>query len=291
MSKDGGTNTLISSRLSCGIAAPIGREAAVRLFESAFAFDTMEVGHIDYSVKPSKFIVSVEQEHMELLQQNTVLPLFYGFMPNLGLYYKPDGPFDNPSDLMPKGQIAEARATQEEALEACCADHDAACAHHAHFRRKQMHAAAATARATGGSAVELRNELLGRDLGECVAVAAVGAEDHVVVPKLGHHADSGRFLADIRVAGARNQSLLMRLGQQEFALTHKLHHESSFGLRSAEESRLRKASSCVRAFEPHLGRRLDDLLSGVAWALRRGVEDVARHVPTDPHPGGASPIQ
>jgi len=122
MSKDGGTNTLISSRLSCGVAAPIGREAAVRLFESAFAFDTMEVGHIDYSVKPSKFIVSVEQEHMELLQQTTILPLFYGFMPNLGLYYKPDGPFENPSDLLPKGQIAEARATQEEALEACYED-------------------------------------------------------------------------------------------------------------------------------------------------------------------------
>ncbi len=122
MSKDGGTNTLISSRLSCGIAAPMGREAAVRLFESAFAFDTMEVGHVDYSVKPSKFIVSLEAEHMELLQQTTILPLFYGFMPNLGLYYKPDGPFENPSDLLPKGQIAEARATQEEALEACYSD-------------------------------------------------------------------------------------------------------------------------------------------------------------------------
>jgi len=93
MTKDGGTNTLISSRLSSGIAAPIGRETAVRLFERAFAFDSMEVGHIDYSVKPSKFIVSVEQEHMELLQHTTVFPLFYGFMPNLGLYYRPDGQF------------------------------------------------------------------------------------------------------------------------------------------------------------------------------------------------------
>ena len=67
MTKDGGTNTLISSRLSSGIAAPIGRETAVRLFERAFAFDSMEVGHLDYSVKPSKFIVSVEMEHMELV--------------------------------------------------------------------------------------------------------------------------------------------------------------------------------------------------------------------------------
>jgi dimethylamine---corrinoid protein Co-methyltransferase len=122
LSKDGGTNTLISSRLSCGVAAPIGREAAVRVMESAFGFDSMEVGHMDYSVKPSKFLVSLEQEHMELLLQNTILPLSYGFMPNLGLYYKPDGQFDNPSDLLPKGKIDEARQTQEEALEACLAD-------------------------------------------------------------------------------------------------------------------------------------------------------------------------
>jgi dimethylamine---corrinoid protein Co-methyltransferase len=119
LTKDGGTNTLISSRLSCGVAAPIGRETAVRLFESAFAFDSMEVGHVDYSVKPSKFIVSLEQEHMELLQHTTILPLFYGFMPNLGLYYQPDGQFPNPSDLLPRGKIDEARKTQEEALEAC----------------------------------------------------------------------------------------------------------------------------------------------------------------------------
>ena len=91
----------------------------MRLFERAFAFDSMEVGHIDYSVKPSKFIVSVEQEHMELLQHTTVFPLFYGFMPNLGLYYRPDGQFENPSDLLPLGKIDEARRTQEEALEAC----------------------------------------------------------------------------------------------------------------------------------------------------------------------------
>jgi dimethylamine--corrinoid protein Co-methyltransferase len=70
MTEDGGTNTLTSSRLSNGIAAPIGRETAVGLFERAFACDSMEVGHLDYSVKPSKFIVRVEQEHMELLRRH-----------------------------------------------------------------------------------------------------------------------------------------------------------------------------------------------------------------------------
>ncbi len=122
MSKDGSVNTLCSSRLSSGVAVPIGREAAIRLFEAAFAFDSMEVGHIDYSAKPCKFIATVEQEHMELLQHITILPLFYGFMPNLGLYYRPDGAFANPSDLLPLGKIDEARRTQEEALEACQQD-------------------------------------------------------------------------------------------------------------------------------------------------------------------------
>jgi dimethylamine--corrinoid protein Co-methyltransferase len=122
LTKDGSTNTICSSRLSSGVCAPINREAAIRLFETAFAFDTMEVGHADYSVKPSKFIASLEQEHMELLQHITIFPLFYGFMPNLGLYYRPDGPFPNPSDLLPLGRIGEARAAQEEALEACRED-------------------------------------------------------------------------------------------------------------------------------------------------------------------------
>lgn len=119
LTKDGSANAIYSSRISSGVAAPLGREAAVRLFETAFAFDTMEVGHTDYSVKPAKFLASLEQEHMELLQQVTIVPLFYGFMPNLGLYYRPDGPYPNPSDLLPKGRIAEAREAQEEALEAC----------------------------------------------------------------------------------------------------------------------------------------------------------------------------
>ena len=49
-------------------------------------------------------------------QETTIFPLLYGFMPNLGLYYRPDGSFENPSDLLPLGKIDEARRTQEEAL-------------------------------------------------------------------------------------------------------------------------------------------------------------------------------
>lgn len=122
LSKDGSVNTLASAQLSSGAGLPLSREQAVRTFERAFAFDSMEVGHIDYSAKPSKPIVVYEQSHVEACLQTTVLPIFYGFMPNLGLYYRPDGPFPNPADLLPRGQIAEARAATEEALEACRED-------------------------------------------------------------------------------------------------------------------------------------------------------------------------
>ena len=54
--------------------------------------------------------------------ETTIFPLLYGFMPNLGLYYRPDGSFENPSDLLPIGKIAEARRTQEAAGQACLDD-------------------------------------------------------------------------------------------------------------------------------------------------------------------------
>lgn len=122
MTKDGCVNALNSSRMSSGVTAPTNREVGVRLFESMLGFDSMEVAHNDYSVKPQRFLKALEQVHMEILQEVTIFPLFYGFMPNLGLYYRPDGSFENPSDLMPIGKIPEARRTQEEALEKCMDD-------------------------------------------------------------------------------------------------------------------------------------------------------------------------
>jgi dimethylamine---corrinoid protein Co-methyltransferase len=122
MTKDGCVNALNSSRMSSGVVAPVNREVGVRLFESMLGFDSMEVAHNDYSVKPQRFLKALEQLHMEILQEVTIFPLFYGFMPNLGLYYRPDGSFENPSDLLPLNKIAEARATQEEALEKCLED-------------------------------------------------------------------------------------------------------------------------------------------------------------------------
>ena len=102
MTKDGCVNALNSSRVSSGVTAPVNREVGVRLFESMLGFDSMEVSHNDYSVKPQRFLKALEQLHMEILQEVTIFPLLYGFMPNLGLYYRPDGSFENPSDLLPQ---------------------------------------------------------------------------------------------------------------------------------------------------------------------------------------------
>src|SRR5512142_2106667 len=75
MTKDGCVNALNSSRMSSGVTAPVNREVGVRLFESMLGFDSMEVSHNDYSVKPQRFLKALEQVHMELLQETTIFPL------------------------------------------------------------------------------------------------------------------------------------------------------------------------------------------------------------------------
>jgi dimethylamine--corrinoid protein Co-methyltransferase len=117
LTKDGCANTLYNGQMSSGVGVPLSREQGIRVMERALGFDTMEVGHPDYSFKPAKPLVALEQLCMEQALLDCVVPLFYGAMPNMGLYFQPDGPFPNPADLLPKGRIEEARATQVEAAE------------------------------------------------------------------------------------------------------------------------------------------------------------------------------
>ncbi len=95
----------------------IDRSAAVLIHEKVLGADSLDLGHIDYSYKAVKPVLHDEAALMELTQLNSVMPVLYGSMPNLGLYTKPDGPVDNWSELLPMGKIAEARAAQEEAVE------------------------------------------------------------------------------------------------------------------------------------------------------------------------------
>ena len=67
LTKDETACTLVSSQLSSGSHLPISREAAVEIFERVFAFDTMELGWIDYSFKQAKPMVSLDQVSIERL--------------------------------------------------------------------------------------------------------------------------------------------------------------------------------------------------------------------------------
>ena len=93
------------------------RATAIQVHEKVLGADSMDLGNIDYSYKSVKAILHDEAKVMENVQLNTIMPVLYGAMPNLGLYTKPDGPVDNWSELLPQGKINEARLAQEEAIE------------------------------------------------------------------------------------------------------------------------------------------------------------------------------
>jgi dimethylamine--corrinoid protein Co-methyltransferase len=100
----------------------INRIQSLQVFERALGADTLELAHIDYSYKPVKPIVGFELAELDLLLNATVAPVFYGAMPNLGLYSQPDGPCPNPADLLPMGKIEEGRQAYEEAIEYAVSD-------------------------------------------------------------------------------------------------------------------------------------------------------------------------
>jgi len=99
----------------CGI--PIDRAVQAMVHERVLGCDSVDIGFRDYNYKTVKGVAEHEAHAVKNTLQRTVMPIFYGAMPNLGFYTKPDGPVDNWSTLLPQGKIAEALAAQEEAVE------------------------------------------------------------------------------------------------------------------------------------------------------------------------------
>ena len=100
----------------------VNRIQSMQIYEKLFGADTLEMAHVDYSYKPVKHIISWEQSAVEQALLITVPPMFYGAMPNLGLYSQPDGPFSNPAELIPAGKLREAMASYEAAVDAAVRD-------------------------------------------------------------------------------------------------------------------------------------------------------------------------
>ncbi len=91
-------------------------------YQSHRGADMLELFSIDYSYKAIKTILSYETQVMKVAQLNTLAPLQYGAMPDLGRYSMPDGPIPNWSELMPLGRIEEARDAQVAAIDHAVAD-------------------------------------------------------------------------------------------------------------------------------------------------------------------------
>lgn len=100
-----------------GVGIPIDSTTANMLMERAFGFDSVFYGWLDFSFKSSKAVITQQQQEIESILTNTLSPLIYGAMPNLGGYYKPDGPFDNVGDLMAEGKILEGMETYEKLVD------------------------------------------------------------------------------------------------------------------------------------------------------------------------------
>ncbi len=79
--------------------------------------DSVDVGNTDYNYKTAKGVAKREAGALKQALNISTMPLFYGAMPNLGFYTKPDGPVDNWAMLLPEGKIKESLAAQEEAVE------------------------------------------------------------------------------------------------------------------------------------------------------------------------------
>jgi len=99
----------------CGI--PTDRAVNAMLHERILGCDSVDIGYSDYNYKTVKGVAKREATILKHALNKTTLPLFYGAMPNLGFYTKPDGPTDNWATLLPEGKIKEALAAQEEAVE------------------------------------------------------------------------------------------------------------------------------------------------------------------------------
>jgi dimethylamine--corrinoid protein Co-methyltransferase len=110
-SSDSGSDKLSTK---CGI--PTSRDVNAMVHERVLGCDSVDIGYSDYNYKTVKGVAKREATVLKQALNHTTFPIFYGAMPNLGFYTKPDGPVDNWAVLLPEGKIKEALAAQEDAV-------------------------------------------------------------------------------------------------------------------------------------------------------------------------------
>ena len=78
LTHDIGTLRLMGDQGNSGVGIPLSRVQGIQVHERALSADTMELGHIDYSFKPVKPVIAMEQQELENALLVSVVPLFYG---------------------------------------------------------------------------------------------------------------------------------------------------------------------------------------------------------------------
>ena len=111
-----------SDKFATKCAIPMDRSVGAMVHERLMGADSVDIGMEDYNYKTVKGVAKREAGVLKSALTKTTLPLFYGAMPDLGFYTKPDGPVDNWAVLLPEGKVNEALAAQEEAVEHSCKD-------------------------------------------------------------------------------------------------------------------------------------------------------------------------
>lgn len=106
-----------STKLNYNASIAMDRVTAVQVHERGFGNDSVDMGMIDYCYKAGKAVMHDEASQMQLCLTQSVMPIFFGAMTNLGIYTKPDGPVGNWAELLPLGKIKEAMEAQEEAVD------------------------------------------------------------------------------------------------------------------------------------------------------------------------------
>ncbi len=120
MSADAGGFSLFMDSGSSGLGLPIERSLALgAITEKVLGIDIIQESEPDASFKAMKPISPYLMVVCQNILQSTISPLMHISMPNLGYFYKPDGPWDEPIGLLRDGKFDAAKASMEGAVQQC----------------------------------------------------------------------------------------------------------------------------------------------------------------------------
>jgi len=103
-----------------GVGIPMSRLQALLVHERAYAQDSA-VFQVPYgsggNIQRVKEKIEIDMQAHETISLLTTIPLFYTLAPSVLWYFRPNGPYPNPIDLLSNGKIREAQDASEQAAE------------------------------------------------------------------------------------------------------------------------------------------------------------------------------